>query len=119
MKELTKSNTSLEEMKLGDLFEVKESKEGIILKLKKHVIIDTNDNHMIMKGNGVGILDFKILHLNPFYKNRDKVNNVEDANSIVDKAEELRSDKVSKSKVCFINKVKFYINNKLKWRTYE
>ena len=56
--------------------------------MKKHVVLDMDNNHMIMKGNSVGILDFKILHFNPFYKNRDKYNKLENPNEIINKGDD-------------------------------
>lgn len=116
MKDLVKENSDLKELKVSDIFDISESENGIILRMKKHVILDMGNNHMIMKGDSVGVLDFKILHFNPFYKNRDKYNKLENPNEIINKAEELRKPKTSK-----LNSISKMINkvyNKLKWRSH-
>ena len=116
MKDLVKENNDLKELKVSDIFDITESKDGIILKIKKHVVLDMGNNHMVMKGNSVGILDFKILHFNPFYKNRDKYNKLENPTELINKAEELR--KPAKNRINNINKIINNIYNKLKWRSH-
>lgn len=116
MKDLVKENSDLKELKVSDIFDIVESENGIILRMKKHVVLDMGNNHMIMKGNSVGILDFKILHFNPFYKNRDKYNKLENPNEIINKAEGLRKPKTSK--LNSISKMITKVYNKLKWRSH-
>ena len=116
MKNLVKENSDLKDLKVSDIFDISESENGIVLKIKKHVVLDMGNNHMIMRGNSVGILDFKILHFNPFYKNKDKYNKLENPNEIINKAEELR--KPSKNRISSINKIIYKIYNKLKWRSH-
>lgn len=116
MKDLVKENSDLKELKVSDIFDISESENGIILKIKKHVVLDMGNNHMVIKGNSVGILDFKILHFNPFYKNRDKYNKLENPNEIINKAEELRKPKTSK--ISGISKIINKVYNKLKWRSH-
>lgn len=117
MKDLVKENTDLKELKVSDIFDILEREDGIILKIKKHVILDMGNNHMIMKGNSVGILDFKTLHFNPFYKNRDKYNKLDNPNEIINRANALT--KPSTSKISGISKIINKICNKLKWRSHD
>lgn len=116
MKDLVKENVDLKELKVSDIFDISDSENGLILKIKKHVILDMGNNHMIVKGDSVGILDFKLLHFNPFYKNRNKYNKIENPNEIVNKAEELT--KPTKSNINGVTKLLSNMYNKLKWRSH-
>lgn len=116
MGDLVKENVNLNELKVSDIFDITNSEDGIILKIKKHVILDMGNNHMIMKGDSVGILDFKILHFNPFYKNRDKYNKLENPNEIINKAVELSNPPTSN--ISGIRKLISNMYNKLKWRSH-
>lgn len=118
MKELTKNNTDLDNIKISDLFDIKQTDKGIMLSIKKHVIIDTGENHLLVRGKGVGILDFKLLHFNPFYKNKNKADKLDNPEDVVQLAKEIMDNNNKsniKSKTSILDKVKFFIINKLKW----
>ena len=117
MKEISKSNTDLDNIKISDLFDIKQTDKGVMLSIKKHVIIDTGENHLLIRGKGVGILDFKLLHFNPFYKNKNKADKLDNPEEVVKLANDIMDSNKSniKSKTTLLDKVKFFINNKLKW----
>ena len=109
-------NIKLSDLKVSDLFEIQKSDEGILLKVKQHIVLDFDNNHMIVRSHGVGILDFAIIHLNPFYKKRDKCFKTNNPVKIVEESNKLVNKSVPNSKITLLNRIKFFIDNKLKWR---